>query len=133
MKQKISKNKLNGEPRKEIDTLGRPANGGCPPKDIDEEEVYKLAKLWCTQEEIAAHLNCSVDTLDRRFAEIIKKGKEDGKASLRRMQWRSAADGNVTMQIWLGKTILKQKEEVNTDIGPKEIILRGSLPDASSN
>lgn len=107
---KKSKLKLNGEPKKTRDSLGRPASGGRPPSDIDKEQVYKLAQLWCTQEEIAAHLDVSVDTLDNHFSDLIKKGKEEGKASLRRMQWRSALEGNVAMQIWLGKTILKQRE-----------------------
>lgn len=133
MSSKETELKLNGEPKKEIDSLGRKASGGRPPKQIDENEVYKLAQLWCTHEEIAAHVDCSVDTLDRHFAEIIKKGKEEGKASLRRMQWRSALDGNVSMQIWLGKVILKQKEEVNVDSSVKELILRGFTPSDCAN
>lgn len=95
---------------KKFDTLGRIASPGRPLKPVDKEQIYKLAQLWCTMEEISAHIGVSVDTLERQYADIIKKGKEEGKASLRRMQWRSALDGNVTMQIWLGKNILKQTD-----------------------
>jgi hypothetical protein len=112
--------KVNGEPKKEIDSLGRISSGGRPAIELDETQVYKLAQLWCTHEEIAAHFNVSVDTIDRHFAETIKRGKEEGKASLRRMQWRSAIDGNVTMQIWLGKNILKQRESDLLDSPPKD-------------
>ena len=37
------------------------------------------------------------------------------------MQWKSAEDGNVTMQIWLGKQVLGQaeKQEVTTTELPK--------------
>ena len=36
--------------------------------------------------------------------------------SLRRAQWKSAKSGNVTMQIWLGKQWLGQKEQSEVSI-----------------
>lgn len=54
-------------------------------------------------EEIAAVVGCSVDTLERRFAEVIKTGKDTGKSSLRRLMWSKAQDGNVALMIWLSK------------------------------
>lgn len=105
---------------KNLNTLGRIARPGRPLKQVDTDQIYTLAQLWCTQEEIAAHTGVSVDTLERNYADIIKKGKEEGKASLRRMQWRSALDGNVTMQIWLGKNILKQTDTISENNIPKE-------------
>jgi hypothetical protein len=36
--------------------------------------------------------------------------------SLRRAQWKSAEGGNVTMQIWLGKQWLGQKEQHEIDL-----------------
>ncbi len=85
-------------------------NKGGRLKEVDAELVEKLASIFCTQEEIAYVAGCSVDTLERRFAEVIKKGKEKGKASLRRLQWQSAEKGNITMQIWLGKQHLGQRD-----------------------
>ena len=38
-----------------------------------------------------------------------------GKISLRRWQFKSAEAGNVTMQIWLGKQYLGQREQIETD------------------
>jgi len=84
---------------------------GRPHKVIDPELIRKLAKIQCTQEEIAAVCGCSVDTLDRNYAEIIKDGKEDGKASLRRLQFKIAESGNASMSIFLGKVYLNQKDE----------------------
>lgn len=52
----------------------------------------------------------SKDTLDRNYAAPIEKGRELAKCSLRRMQFKSAEAGNVTMQIWLGKQLLGQKD-----------------------
>jgi hypothetical protein len=103
--------------------------GGRPPKKIDEEMVEKLASIGCTVEEIASTLGCCRDTLHRRFSDILKKGHNTAKISLRRMQWKSAAMGNVTMQIWLGKNMLSQsnKHEIQTlDIQRIQVIHYGN-------
>lgn len=86
--------------------------GGRPKKIIDYETVEKLAAIMCTQEEIAAHLDLSVDTLQRdaTFCGIYKKGLERGKMSLRRKQY-TMAETNPTMAIWLGKQYLNQKDK----------------------
>jgi hypothetical protein len=83
-----------------------------PRKSIDYGLVESMAQIHCTQEEIAEVLGISVRTLQRRakFCRIYKKGREKGKASVRRMQFKSAEKGNVTMQIWLGKQILGQRD-----------------------
>jgi hypothetical protein len=83
-----------------------------PLLEIDEETVEKLAGIHCTMEEIAYVVGCSVDTLERRFAETIKAGKAKGRTSLRRHQWLSAEKGNVTMLIWLGKQLLGQTDKL---------------------
>ncbi len=83
---------------------------GPPRKPVDAELVGNLAGIGCTMEEISAFAKVSVDTLERRYAEIIKKGRELGKSSLRRMQWKAAEVGNVTMMIWLGKQLLAQRD-----------------------
>lgn len=82
-----------------------------PRKPIDADLVEKLAAIHCTLDEIALICGCSHDTIERRFASIIAKGKATGKTSLRKLQWESAQKGNVVMQIWLGKQILGQKDE----------------------
>lgn len=82
-----------------------------PKKKIDQSLVEKLASIHCTMAEIASVCDCSVDTLERRFAEAIKKAKDKGKSSLRRLQWESAQKGNNTMLIWLGKQILGQRDQ----------------------
>jgi hypothetical protein len=58
----------------------------------------------------------SKDTLERNYAALIQKGKEEGKASLRRTQYLAAQKGNVTMMIWLGKQLLGQKERAEIDM-----------------
>lgn len=80
--------------------------------DIDEDVVRELASIACTMIEIAAVVNCSVDTLERRFADVIKRGRETAKTSLRRFQWKAAEGGSVPMMIWLGKQLLGQRDIV---------------------
>lgn len=89
------------------------SNAGRPKKEIDMDLVEKLANIQCTQEEIACVVGCSVDTLLRHpdFATIYKKGKEAGKSSLRRTQWK-LAQNNTTMAIWLGKQYLGQTDKI---------------------
>lgn len=86
------------------------AKTGRKPLEIDPELVGKLAGIGCTMKEIAAVCKCSVDTLERRFADVIETGRENAKASLRRMQWKQAERGNTTMLIWLGKQLLGQRD-----------------------
>ena len=78
---------------------------------IDYVAVEKLANIQCTQQEIATFLGCSVDTLqrDEKFCGLYKKGKENGKMSLRRIQFK-IAEKNPTMAIWLGKQYLGQRD-----------------------
>lgn len=87
---------------------------GRPRKKIDENQVRILASMQCTQEEIASVMGCSVDTLARRFADTIKEGQLEGRASLRRYQWAGAKKGSPAMLIWLGKQMLGQKDQVES-------------------
>lgn len=89
--------------------------GGRPKFKINYEEVEKLSQLHCTIAEIASFLGCHPETLsrDKKFSELYKKGMDTGKMSLRRMQFKAASAGNVTMLIWLGKQLLGQTDKMN--------------------
>ena len=86
-------------------------NAGRPALDLDVEQIKSLAMIHCTMIEIAAVMKCSVDTLERNFADIIKDAKEVGKSSLRRAQYKKAMSGHPSMLIWMGKHLLDQKED----------------------
>ena len=83
---------------------------GRPKKQVNAALVEELASIGCTEDEIASACDCSVSTLDRRFADVIRKGRDSAKSSIRRLQFKSANAGNVTMQIWLGKQYLGQAD-----------------------
>jgi hypothetical protein len=93
--------------------------GGRPRKEIDMGKVAELASIMCTHEEIAAILGCHVSTLEHNeeFLQVYKKAFDQGKQSVRRAQYKAAMDGNVTMQIWLGKQYLGQKDKQEHEIG----------------
>ena len=96
---------------------------GRPKKEIDYVTVEKLANIQCTQDEIASFLGISTRTLqrDEQFMELFNRGRENGKMSLRRMQWKHA-EKSVPMAIWLGKQYLGQRDKVEyTDDGMKAI------------
>lgn len=88
-----------------------------PRLNINKDEVMKLASIGCSNDEIAAFFDCSKDTVERRFAAEIAKGRENGKTRLRRLQIQAAEKGNVVMLIWLGKQMLgqKDKQEISGD------------------
>lgn len=85
-----------------------------PRKDFDKQIIRRMAELGAPQAEIAQAIGCSVDTLHRRFADVLKKGGAQLNISLRRLQVRSAKKGNVTMLIWLGKQRLGQRNQPTT-------------------
>lgn len=100
-----------------------------PRKEIDYSILQALCRILCTGEECASILGIDYDTLNRGlkreghggFAEYYKRHSAEGKVSLRRMQFQAAQDGNVTMQIFLGKQCLGQsdKQEISgRDGGP---------------
>jgi len=81
-----------------------------PLKPANEKQIWELASIGCTMKEIAVQTDLSVTTLEKRFLGVIEKGREFSKASLRRLQIKTAESGNPTMQIWLGKQLLGQKD-----------------------
>lgn len=92
---------------------------GRPKKEIDYVTVEKLANIQCTQEEIASFLGISTRTLqrDEKFMELFNRGRENGKMSLRRIQWKHA-EKSASMAMFLGKQYLGQRDNVevsNTD------------------
>ena len=114
-----------------------------PKKKISQKQFESLCAIQCTKEEICNVLDVTEKTLNNwcketygeGFSLVFSKKRALGKASLRRNQWKLAEKGNSTMQIWLGKQILKQSESPLLDeiklkeleIKEKEFALREKL------
>lgn len=86
------------------------------------ELAEKLGSLCCTDREVAAFFGVSYTTLKNRkqkdepFREALERGKRLGMLSLRRAQMELAREGNATIQIWLGKQLLEQRDQTRISI-----------------
>lgn len=107
---------------------GRPVGSTkLQPTEETINQIKGLARIQCTMREAAAVLGVHPETFSafldaHENARIAwEDGKENGKAALRRLQYKQAENGNATMQIWLGKQWLEQAdkaENANTHSGP---------------
>ena len=104
-----------------------------PRKVINQNQFDSLFAIQCTEEEICNVLDVSEKTLiswcnevyGESFSKVFRQKRDLGKTSLRRNQWKLAENGNSTMQIWLGKQILKQSESpIQDEIKLKELELK---------
>jgi hypothetical protein len=96
---------------------------GRPPAEIDKEQLKQLCAIQCTQAEIAAVFGVSRRTIENyaanpEYSAIFEQGRELGKMTVRRQQFKLLDAGSVTMAIWLGKQLLGQKDEVNVKTDP---------------
>lgn len=90
--------------------VGEKGNKGKAPLEIDVELIRSLAGIQCTMKEMAGCLRCSVDTLERRYIDVIREAQEQGRKSLRRYQLELAKK-SAAMAIFLGKQYLGQRDE----------------------
>lgn len=83
-----------------------------PAKQISAKEVQKLAREGANNIEIADYFGVSADTIERRFAGDLTKGRSTRNLSLRRSQIKASKQGNSTMLVWLGKCYLGQSDSM---------------------
>lgn len=104
-------------------------------KSFDKTKFEALCRIHCTEKEIIDVLGYKThDTLNAKlkvaygktFEEVYPEFSSQGKASLRRMQWKSAESGSNAMLIWLGKQYLGQsdKQEIESNSNNKIEIIR---------
>lgn len=116
MTRRINTGKKNAVKQQDANPVGRPR------VLFDNEETLEKLKVIAsgqhTQPEAAAILGVSTSTFEKflraseKAREIWDAGESNGKASLRRAQWvKAVKEGNTTMQIWLGKQYLGQKDQ----------------------
>ena len=116
---------------------------GKPACAIDVTQLEKLAALHCTIDEAAAFFGCCKRTMlryldetarDSMYREAWERGRQNGKSSLRRLQWKHANETGssaVTMTIhlskhWLGETEKSLVEMTGRDGGPVAVQHDGS-------
>ena len=82
-------------------------------KVVPPDEVWKLASIGCTDEEISSWFGIDRQTLKYNFLEYMQKGRLELRQRLRQAQIKTAINGNAALQIWLGKQYLGQQENPN--------------------
>lgn len=111
-----SKTGPKGKRLKAVEVEGYWVGRGVSRKFVTPDDVYKLAAIGSTNTEIARWFGIEEQTLRYNFSEILQKGREDVKQSLRMAQLKLALSGNAVMLIWLGKNLLGQSDQVqNTE------------------
>lgn len=82
----------------------------------DKLLIERMSAHMLSADEICAILDISRSRFDGNLAlqAAYQRGQEMGKATLRRLQWKSAMKGNAIMQIWLGKQYLGQADKLET-------------------
>jgi hypothetical protein len=83
-----------------------------PKIPIEPLEVEKLASYGLSNKELAEFCGCSTDTLERRFAAVLRKGRNNLRMRLRVKQIQVAMKGNPALLIFLGKQYLNQADKL---------------------
>ena len=95
---------------------------GCKLANIDWDEVDRYLNAGCSGLSIASKIGVHSNTLYQRckidkdveFVKYRQQKISEGDDILRCAQFDNAKDGNTSMQIWLGKQRLGQKDKQET-------------------
>lgn len=129
MAKRIPKQGSNRTGSKNGPHAGKP---GPQVRAMDWERIATLSKMQCTMAEICAVEGISREWLDvlcereqgMKIGEYVEQFRDHGKVALRRAQFKNAIEkGNVQMQIWLGKNMLKQSEKIEHYEMPEPVII----------
>lgn len=110
----VNPSKTGNKPKQlvAVEVYGYEVGRGRRKKVVVPEHVYHLAEIGCNDREIARYFDMDENTLRYNFSDIMEKGRENLKHSLRRAQIKLALSGNAVMLIWLGKNLLGQSDNV---------------------
>lgn len=89
-----------------VEVYGYEVGRGRNKRVVVPRDVYELAVIGCNDREIARWFDMDENTLRYNFSDIMTKGREDLKHSLRRAMIKNALQGNAALQIFLAKNML---------------------------
>jgi hypothetical protein len=100
--------KTGNKPKKlvAVEVYGYEIGRGLRKRIVNPQDVYNLAMIGCNDREIARWFDVNEETLRYNFSDIMEKGREDLKHSLRRAMIKNALSGNAALQIFLAKNML---------------------------
>lgn len=110
-----TKEKRKNPKKGEITTEGIWVGTGELKQLINPESVWLMAELGCSDNEICDWFGIEASTLRYNFAAFMTKARAQLKMKLRRAQIKAALDGQPTMLVWLGKQILGQSDQPQTN------------------
>lgn len=96
-----------------VEVYGYEVGRGRRKRVVVPKDIYELAVIGCNDREIARWFDIDENTLRYNFSDIIEKGREDLKHSLRRAMIKNALNGNAALQIFLAKNMLGMSDNPN--------------------
>lgn len=104
----INPSKTGNKPKQlvAVEVWGYEVGRGRRKRVVVPKDVYELAVIGCNDREIARWFDLDENTLRYNFSDIIEKGREDLKHTLRRAMIKNALSGNAALQIFLAKNML---------------------------
>jgi hypothetical protein len=109
----VNPSKTGNKPKQlvAVEVYGYQVGRGRCKRVVVPKDVYELAVIGCNDREIARWFDINEDTLRYNFADIIEKGREDLKHTLRRAMIKNALSGNAALQIFLAKNMLGMSDQ----------------------
>lgn len=96
-----------------VEVYGYEVGRGLRKRVVTPEDVYKLAALGHSDREIATWFSINEETLRYNFSDIMAKGRQEMKTSLRNAMFKNALNGNAALQIFLAKNMLGMSDNPN--------------------
>ena len=111
----LNPSKTGNKPKRlvAVEVYGYEVGRGRRKRVVVPKDVYELAVIGCNDREIARWFDLDESTLRYNFADIMEKGREDLKHTLRRAMIKNALSGNAALQIFLAKNMLGMSDTPN--------------------
>lgn len=86
-------------------------NGGIPRLELVPSVLYEMAKNFASYDTLGKIFGVSGAHVQQTYQDLVEQARAEGRKNLHAAQYTSAVtDRNPTMQIWLGKQYLDQKD-----------------------
>jgi hypothetical protein len=111
----VNPSKTGNKPKQlvAVEVYGYEVGRGRRKRVVVPKDVYELSVIGCNDREIARWFDLDENTLRYNFSDIIEKGREDLKHTLRRAMIKNALSGNAALQIFLAKNMLGMSDTPN--------------------
>ena len=96
-----------------VEVYGYQVGRGLNRRVIVPDEIFKLAAIGMDDRAIARWFDIKEDTLRYNFADVIAKGREELKMTLRMSMIKHAHKGNAALLIFLAKNLLGMSDSPN--------------------